>query len=125
MKKRKYLYLILLLLLLFPNSLLLAQLNPEVLNEAYLNELGKETPVLEEGDLVKILFSIIQYLLGFIGVIAVVVIIAGGYLWMTAGGNEEKVKKAKEILLNGLIGLGVILVAFLIVRFVIRLIRGE
>src|SRR3989338_3289707 len=35
-----------------------------------------------------------------LGVIVVVIIIYGGFVWMTAGGTPERVDKAKKILLN-------------------------
>jgi hypothetical protein len=77
------------------------------------------TPVLPQADLVGIIFRIIQYVLMFVGVIAVVIIIYGGFIWMTAGGNDEKVNKAKKILVNGLIGLIVIILSYAIVQFVV------
>jgi hypothetical protein len=77
------------------------------------------TPVLPQADLVGIIFRIIQYVLMFVGVIAVVIIIYGGFIWMTAGGNDEKVNKAKKILVNGLIGLIVIILSYAIVGFAI------
>jgi len=65
--------------------------------------------------------SIIDKLLGFLGLIAVVVILYGGFRWMTAGGNEDAVKKAKHTLTAGIIGLIIVLAAWGIARFVISL----
>jgi len=48
--------------------------------------------------------NIINLVLGFLGLIAVVIILIGGFKWMTAGGNEEKVGEAKKLLIAGLIG---------------------
>jgi len=77
------------------------------------------TPVLPQTDLIGIIFKIIQYVLAFVGVVAVVIIIYGGFLWMTARGNDEQVNKAKKVLVNGLIGLIVILLSYAIVQFVV------
>lgn len=84
------------------------------------NNLIGPTPILANADLIRIIFSAIQYVLAFLGVVAVVVIIIGGFMWMTAGGNEEKVGKAKKVLIQGLIGLVIVLLAFAIATFVIN-----
>jgi len=64
--------------------------------------------------------SIIQYLLTFLGIIAVIMILYGGFMWMTAGGNEDRVAKAKKIITSGAIGLIIIISAFAIVVFVME-----
>ncbi|MCL5795057.1 MAG: pilin, partial [Patescibacteria group bacterium] len=53
-------------------------------------------------DLSTRLGSIINYFFGIMGVIFLVVVLVGGYSWMTAGGNEEKVGKAKKWIFNGI-----------------------
>lgn len=63
--------------------------------------------------------SIINMALGFLGVIAVVIILAGGFKWMTAGGNEDKVSEAKKLLGAGVIGLVIILAAWAVANFII------
>ncbi|MBT3689761.1 hypothetical protein HOG11_00195 [bacterium] len=62
---------------------------------------------------------VINIVLGFVGIIFLVLIIAGGYMWMTAGGNDEKVTKRKSLLTQSIIALAVILSAFLLTNFVI------
>lgn len=123
-KRRKFWVWFIFLFLLLPFKPVVAQLDPEVLEgEDYLNELGRGTEVLEKRALIPLLFNILRYLLGFTGVIAVTVIIWAGYSWMTAAGNEEKVKKAKQTLQNGVIGLIVIMTAYVLIVFVIKSIR--
>jgi pyridoxal biosynthesis lyase PdxS len=63
--------------------------------------------------------SVIKILLGFLGIIAVVIILYGGFKWMTAAGNEDAVSQAKKMIGSGVIGLIVILAAFAIAQFVI------
>ncbi len=82
------------------------------------------TAGLGEADLVDTIAQIIRVAMGFLGVIAVVIILLGGFKWMTAGGNEDKVKKAKQLIFSGIIGLVIILSAFAIASFVIEQISG-
>jgi len=78
------------------------------------------TPVKPNADLIGIIFKAIQYILAFLGVVAVVIILYAGFMWMTAGGNDEKVGKAKKILIAGVIGMVIILLAYAIATFVIE-----
>jgi hypothetical protein len=64
--------------------------------------------------------SIINVALGLLGVIALVIILAGGFEWMTAGGNEEKTTEARKRIIAGVIGLAIILSAYAIAQFVLR-----
>lgn len=61
---------------------------------------------------------IIQWVLGLLGLIAVIMIIVGGFKWMTAGGDEEKIESAKKLLTAAVIGLVIVLLAWAIVIFV-------
>ncbi len=67
----------------------------------------------------EIVNNIISIILGFLGLIAVILILIGGFLWMTAGGNEDRVKKGRQYIINGVIGLIIILAAYAIASFVI------
>ena len=64
--------------------------------------------------------SIINVMLSLLGIIAVILILYGGFKWMTAGGNEENVGAAKKIIFSGIIGLVIILSAYAIASFVLR-----
>lgn len=64
--------------------------------------------------------SVINVALGFLGIVAVIIILLGGFKWMTAGGNEDKVGEAKKLIINGVIGLVIILAAFAIATFVLN-----
>lgn len=63
--------------------------------------------------------NIINVALGLLGIVAVVIILIGGFEWMTAGGNEEKTGEAKKRIIAGVIGLAIILSAYAIAKFVI------
>ncbi len=64
--------------------------------------------------------QIINVLLTLLGVIAVGIVLLGGFKWMTAGGNEDKVGEAKKLLGAGVIGLVIILAAWGIARFALN-----
>lgn len=74
---------------------------------------------LGEAELVDTIANVIRLALGFLGVIAVVLILFGGFRWMTAMGNDEKVKDAKKIIFSGIIGLVIVITAYAIASFVI------
>lgn len=63
--------------------------------------------------------DIIDVALGLLGIVAVVIILAGGFKWMTAGGNDDKVGEAKKLIVAGVIGLIIILAAYAIAQFVL------
>jgi len=62
---------------------------------------------------------IVSYALGFIGIILIVMIIYGGFLYMTGGGNEKQTETAKSVLTYAIIGVVVIFAAYIIARVVI------
>lgn len=64
--------------------------------------------------------GIIRAAMGLLGIVAVVIILIGGFTWMTAGGNEEKVGEAKKWIFSGVIGLAIILSAYALASFVIN-----
>ncbi len=63
--------------------------------------------------------SIIRVAMGLLGIVAVVIILVGGFKWMTAGGNEDQVGEAKKWIFSGIIGLAIILSAYALASFVI------
>jgi multidrug transporter EmrE-like cation transporter len=69
--------------------------------------------------------SVIQTLLGILGILALVIILYGGFRWMTAAGNEDNVATAKKIMVAGVIGLVVIFFAYAIVAFVFNVVGGS
>ena len=88
-----------------------------------LNEVGNEV-ALVEGDPRVIAAKIVRVALGFLGVVALGIVLYGGFVWMTSAGNEEKIATAKKILTNGVIGLVIILMAFGITQYVINTLIG-
>jgi len=63
--------------------------------------------------------NVVRYLMTFLGIIATVVILLGGFKWMVAGGNDDKVAEAKKLIIAGIIGLVIIIAAYAIVQIVV------
>lgn len=61
---------------------------------------------------------IISAVLGIVGSIALIMFISGGFKWMTAGGNEEKIKRGKDTLVWATLGLIVIFAAYAMLKFI-------
>lgn len=68
--------------------------------------------------------DLIKTALGFLAIIAVVIVLFGGFKWMTAAGNDDKIDDAKKILSAGVIGLIIILVAWGLTTWLIDTIAG-
>ncbi len=78
----------------------------------------------QDSNLDKQVINIINGIVGVLGLAAVIIIILGGVQYMTSTGDAGKVKKAKDTILYGIIGLVVCVLAFAIVNFVILNIIG-
>ncbi|MDD2758445.1 MAG: pilin [Patescibacteria group bacterium] len=68
--------------------------------------------------------TIIRTALSVIGMVFLVLTIYAGALWMTAGGNEEQITKAKNIIKASVIGLIIIFSAYSITYFVTWMAMG-
>jgi hypothetical protein len=71
-----------------------------------------------------IVAKIIRTALSLIGIIFVGLAVYAGFLWMTAGGEEDKVSQAKSLLSNAVIGLAIVLSSYAIAYFVFRSLLG-
>ena len=71
----------------------------------------------ETGDVVPppvLVGRYIGYALNFLGLIFFVLVVAGGWKWLLARGNEEEIKKAKGLIMHSIIGLVIVLAAYLL-----------
>ena len=78
-----------------------------------------ECNVKEDNSLIPTLQIIINVALGVLGLVAVIMIIMGGFNYMTSSGDTAKLTKARNTILYGVIGLVIALLAFAIVNFVL------
>jgi len=88
-------------------------------NELLPNEIGTNIGT-GTTDIRITIARIIRTAMSLLGIIAVLIILYGGFKWMTAAGSDEAVGDAKKIITAGIIGLVIILTAYAIASFVIN-----
>lgn len=71
------------------------------------------------------ILDVINFLLTFVGIIAVAFIIYAGFLMLTAAGNEEQIESGKKIIIWASVGIIVILFSWVIIAFVVDLFSTE
>jgi type IV secretory pathway VirB2 component (pilin) len=91
--------------------------------DEYLGEVQTAAGLTDE-PLQNTIGSLINVVLTILGIVLLLIIIYAGFLWMTAGGDSEQTKKAKDWMLNAVIGLIIILAAYAISSFVISALQG-
>ena len=60
--------------------------------------------------------SIYNYLLAIVGLLAVIVLMASGIIWMTAAGNTERISQAKGWMTGSLTGLVLMLLSYVLLK---------
>ncbi len=62
--------------------------------------------------------KVVGGMLAFVGILFFILIIYGGFIWMTARGNEQEVTKAKDLIMAAVIGLVIVLAAYAITSYI-------
>ena len=78
-----------------------------------------------EIDLFQYVAGLISILLGILGLIFVILLVFSGFQWMTAMGNEEKITKAKKMIINSTIGLIIIFISYSLAYFIFMAITNQ
>ncbi|MBI4135878.1 hypothetical protein HY477_04055 [Candidatus Uhrbacteria bacterium] len=102
-----------------PLSPLQPELQEEILGVTR-SAAGLGVPALEEVDIRVYAMRLVKGALLFIGLIVIILVMYGGFMYMTAAGNEEKISKAVQIITRAAIGTGIVLASYAIVFFVSR-----
>jgi hypothetical protein len=105
--------------LLVPAVAAAQSLTPDSLGIGYADATG-----LGKQDVRTTIARIIRTAMGLLGIVAVVIILIGGFKWMTAGGNEEQTGEAKQWIFSGIIGLAIILSAYALASYIITNLVG-
>ncbi|MFA6417381.1 MAG: hypothetical protein WCW61_04290 [Patescibacteria group bacterium] len=66
----------------------------------------------------QVVSQIIRVVLGLLSIVFLILIIMAGFKWMTAGGNEEQIKKSTATIKAAVIGLVIVLAAYTITYFI-------
>lgn len=70
------------------------------------------------------ILAVIGFILGFMALVAVIIVIYAGIRIVLSLGNEEEFRNMRSLIFRALLGLFVILVSFVIVRFVVTAFSG-
>lgn len=95
------------------------EFDPEVGGEQVL----KEASQLGDADPGFIVFTIVNTSLIFLGTITLIMIIIAGFMWLFAAGEEEKIKKAKDLLQGSIIGLVIVLSSYGLSQYIFTALR--
>lgn len=87
--------------------------------DTYINNLVGQGAGTTNNDLMTMIYSLINWAVGIAALVCVVILIASGYKYITAAGDENKVESATKTLTFAIIGLVVCFIAVILVRFVI------
>jgi len=104
-------------------ALMMATMVPAVNAQGFISQTDNPSAVSTAtggtGSFRQLALTIVNFFLTFLGLIAVVMIIYGGFLYVSAAGNQEKIESAKKIIMYAVIGIIVILLSFAIVNTVL------
>ena len=84
-----------------------------------LNQTANASGQTQTRGLVEIIGNIIQWILGLVGVVLLIMFVYGGVLYATSAGNEDKVETGKKVMLYAIIGVVIIALSFALSRYVI------
>ena len=107
--------------LILPTAINIQPANAQALttNDLLSNSVMNKSGLPMNNDPKGVIMKIVNVILGFLGIIAVIIIIIGGFKYMTGGGAEEKNTEARNLIISGIIGLAIVLSAYAIANFVI------
>jgi hypothetical protein len=84
----------------------------------YLDVVAKAAGFGEPKNITDIIGAVISAFLSLLGIIFLILVLYAGFTWMTSMGNEQKVQKAKDTLLQATIGIIIVISAYAITYFV-------
>ena len=71
-------------------------------------------------EIVSILPLVAKWILGIVGSLALLAFIYGGILFLISSGSNEKVAKAKQVIIGAVIGLAIVFTSYIIIGFVFK-----
>ena len=98
----------------------LALLMPDMVHAQASIDFPTEFANLSNQDIKVTLANIVRIILGFIGILTVIFILYGGFMWMTSGGNADRIASAKKLIGAAVVGLVIILISYSLATFVVN-----
>lgn len=115
----------------FAGALMLAPVAvPQLVDAAAIDRFANECPEdtgvrCTEGSVAEIFRLIINWALAIAFIAAVIVLIYGGFLYITSAGNTDMAGKGRTAITNALIGIVIIVLSYIIVQIVYRFVSGQ
>jgi len=75
-------------------------------------------------DLLVLAQNIVKFVFEIIFVVVTVMLVAGGLIWITAGGKPERIAQGQKIMTNAIIGVVIVLVSWLIINTILWFFAG-
>lgn len=75
---------------------------------------------LPTGSPAEFISRVVNYVLGFVGIVLIVILIYGGFLYLTSAGNEKQIETAKKVLTYAIIGMVIIFASYIIANYTIK-----
>lgn len=85
----------------------------------------KASTGLSDTPIATITTNILNWVMAMIGIVAILMFVISGWMYLMAGGDEKKTEEAKNIIKYTVIGIAVALAAFIIVRLVANLLGAS
>lgn len=103
---------------------------PRVADAQLINQFVNNCPAdtgvrCSEGSIASIFRLIINWALAIAFIAAVIILIYGGFLYITSAGNTENATKGKTAIINAIIGIVIIVLSYVIVQIVYRFVSGS
>ncbi len=102
-------------LVFLPSFVMAQNLQNQVMEQV---NVGAGTAKLDKVEPQTVIARVIEFVLSTVGIVFIALLVYGGFIFITAQGEEEKIKKAIYIIKPAIIGLIVILIAYSITYFV-------
>ncbi len=68
-------------------------------------------------DGVQLIVNVMQWILGIVGSLTLLMFVVGGFMFLISGGNAQTVEKGKKILIGSVVGLAIVFGSYMIVKF--------
>ncbi|MBU1151980.1 PKD domain-containing protein [Patescibacteria group bacterium] len=92
---------------------------------AELSEEGYDSALTEYSDLKDFILQVVNFALGFLGLLAVIIVIYGGVLYVTAAGNDDRTETGKKSIIYASVGLLIVMGSFAFVNTIVSSVLSD